>query len=1455
MKKIIKTVLLALILVTLAFSACTGNGQSNSNSSSSPNDYSSDFPLDNVEVNCILTDFEVEDIYLNEYDFTKCFEIFVNGEAVEVKAEYLDLSALKAQAGTYTISCEYSTQSNGDSAQALVTVITNDYQLTLEKEQVTVKKAYALDFDYLALFSASKNGEAVEIEQSMIDTNFSSEPGVYYFTVNYANQSKTLTITITNEHEVEVHVTYANREIAVSELSNFDYTTLFSLFVDGVATQVTADTLDISSISEAVVGDILKIRLNYSKDDTSVSATATVTVVEDAKLIISAKNIQTYPNSGAIDLTTLFTITKGDEQIEVTSDMIDGVIDYSKAGINVITLNYQGEVVTATVEVVIGVVISYATADTIIIKKDTDQTSYAFEKDFIVNINGVRFTVLSDYIDTSAVDFSTVGSYQVTLRIPYNEQKLGLTSVKFDYYEKTITYQVVANEYKISLKQEVVELVKGTQSYNPFKNVSLSINGINQSLTDRPDYVDRITCYAKVISNPIDFAFPGMQEVTVEVYVNGTSSAPVTLSFFVIIQTDVELVANDGVIFTGETLYPTQLFTATNAGEQVEVTLDMITGKIDSFTPGVYYVTATYEGVQATAKVVVLNNAIKGEYKTNLYQISATNSDYDEEYGDTAPAKKRVGSMRITQDGKIFIKNVEAQLVNAVDQNTLIINYRSNLHTVYYNDGIITIVPENNIKLQYYEEKRPYIYFNTDIWTINQKFIINSASSYVLDASTVAYSFDVFKLTNKVTGENLTYALKIHLASRLGSDTVYLVSWGEVEFAEGFKGQTGESSSLTFDCETYNFVMETAETGKVPSANNTERPLAGMTFRGTINGESATLVANVYQAFTLTVGTTKVFTANYYEIESMDNGGVNTAINQVFLYKGDKRNNEYYSYKFIIDMENKTFELVERDNLLGFYETENGYIFLDGYGTGFINFNAQSYYETDFEYGVLNNMLTVKYLRELPDFKYGTGAQFIIDAFGNVLTVHSGTGLTVGQTYENTFIQSGIIVKVNIETIGGGKADSVAKAELYRAIEIIDKNGKLSPDANGVGTYIDTSRVRWSVPGFYRLTVTAELYGKQVTAYYAIQVLQSIYAEEPMIGNFGAGVIYPENSLIIDEYGRVMLSVGSVLYNGSLKIGQNGAFSSELYGQNGVVNLSGKVINPGLIQIRASGAVGYLDYYTVGSAYVIGKDNVVLRAFKFSDSTTYILASAITSATGEVVEVECINGKEILSTGAVIKIIHSKGVTHAKTQEWNNGKNGLLLSDAYLGSYVGNGEQLTIDGFGKATYGTSAGTYVINGTNKITVYIDDVPCAYQLNVETGEYTVMDIKFDNSLIEGKTYFADYNFICNNYLYSATTTFAFLANGKVKITSKSTEHDSGEDRCTMDSYSPVFCPDGSIVGTYSVVGTKITVTANGYTITFNILNAVYPNEISCLSTTVSSEAHGYFKETTVFSREGA
>ncbi len=1449
-KNFIKISLLTLLSVVTIFSACNlGGGESSSgNSDSSSITDSSSSTVGVVEVSCVSESVEVEDIYLESYDFTKCFEITVDGEIQEVKEEYLDLSALKPQAGIYTIYCVFEGRDDAR-AQAEVRVISNEYLLELSTEEITVNRAYALTFDYLALFTAYKNGEQVAIEQDMIQTDITDEVGSYSFTVNFHNQTKTLKVTVNNEHEVTVHVAYPSCEIALSNLSTFDLTSLFSLFVDGVAERVTLDMIDASSLQGAKVGDECEIYFNFKKDDTSVNRSAKIIVAEDEELIINAKNVQTYPNSGAIELTSLFSITKGDEIIEVTPDMIEGSINYSVAGTNEIVLTYNGMQATATVEVVIGVVINYREADVVVIKKGTAQSSYAFEKDFIVNVNGIRFTSIAEYIDTSSVDFSTVGSYIATLTIPYNEKTFGLSGVKFDYYEKTITYLVVETDYKISLKEELVTLPKGTESYNPFKNVSLSINGINQTLTSVPEYVDRISCYAKVVSDPIDFSSTIAQEVVVEVYVNGISSAPVTVSFEVVIESDVVISATNKVIFSGETLMATELFQISKGGNAIEVEFDMITGKIDSFTPGVYYVTVSFEGVSKTAKTVVLNNEMKGTYRTNMYAISETNNDYDEEYGDSAPSKKRVGPMSITEDGKIVLKGLEAELVDAIDQNTLVIKYRTDLHTLYYDNGIIVIIPENAIKLSYHEEKRPYIYFNTEVWSITKKVILNSSTSYVLDSNNVCYSFDIFTLKNNITGKTKVYALKTHLASKSNSDTIYLHSWGEGTFADGFVASAGTTSSFVYDGEIYNFTMEDGETGRIPLKDDGEKPFKGMIFKGTVDGKTATLAADSYQAFTFTVDGKKIFYVNSYDINMMDNGGVNSLTNEIFLYFGDKSEGEYYSYKFIVDPALKTFVLVERDNLFGYYETDSSYIFLDGYGSGFINFNSSSYYETDFTYSKLNNIITLKYKNLSPEFNYGTESRFILDAFGNMLTVHDGLGLTLGAVYENIVIQSGIIVKVNVETIGAA-ADNVAKAELYRAIEITDKNGALSATEGGVGAYIDVSRVRWGVPGFYRLAITADVFGEKVTAYYAIQVLKSIYAGDPIVANYGSGVIYPENGLTVDEYGRVLLLVGNDLYKGSLKLGEEGKFTSELFGEKGVVNIDGKLIANGLVQIRASGAVGYLDYYTVGNNYVIGKDTTVLRAFDLSGQKIYLLATAETSATAETVAVECINGQEVLSIGAILKITHSKGISYVKTVSWGDTKNGLLLSDKYLGSYSGEGEALVLDGFGNATLGGERATYVINGEGKITVFMGNNPHAYQLDLVAHTYSVMDIAFDNTLVEGRTYSASYYFFCGSYMYSATTTFAFLENGKVRITSTSAEHDSGDEMCMTDKYNPPFCPSGSLVGTYSVTGAKMTVSANGYTFTFNIPNVVYRSEIVCLSTNVDTDAHGYFEANLVF-----
>lgn len=118
-------------------------------------------------------------------------------------------------------------------------------------------------------------------------------------------------------------------------------------------------------------------------------------------------------------------------------DMITGIIDYTEVGENIITLNYNGLTKQAIVEVKRGVIIEHSKSDTITILKGTNKGNYNFIEDFKVIINGIRFRNISDtYLNLSTVDFNTVGNYTVTLKIPYNEKNIGLSGVKFTYYEK-----------------------------------------------------------------------------------------------------------------------------------------------------------------------------------------------------------------------------------------------------------------------------------------------------------------------------------------------------------------------------------------------------------------------------------------------------------------------------------------------------------------------------------------------------------------------------------------------------------------------------------------------------------------------------------------------------------------------------------------------------------------------------------------------------------------------------------------------------------------------------------------------------------------------------------------------------------------------------------------------------------------------------------------------------------
>ena len=92
---------------------------------------------------------------------------------------------------------------------------------------------------------------------------------------------------------------------------------------------------------------------------------------------------------------------------------------------------------------------------------------------------------------------------------------------------------------------------------------------------------------------------------------------------------------------------------------------------------------------------------------------------------------------------------------------------------------------------------------------------------------------------------------------------------------------------------------------------------------------------------------------------------------------------------------------------------------------------------------------------------------------------------------------------------------------------------------------------------------------------------------------------------------------------------------------------------------------------------------------------------------------------------------------------------------------------------------------------------------------------------------------------------------MANGKVRVVSTSTEHDSGEDKCYIDVYNPPFSAAGGSVGSYGVFGTKVTVTVNGYTFVFNITNVIRTSELVCENNgSLSEETHGYFAIDTKF-----
>lgn len=1411
------------------------------------------------------------------YNFGALFSVKRNGVNVGVKSGMVETN-LSETPGTYY----YKVTAGGVSQTLTVVVRGVEYKVELAQSEVTVRVDAVETFDFNALFTITEEGAVKTITQDMVQTDVVAQVGTYHYTVTFGNDQKTLVVHVSDAYDVYVVPSYNTLSLSPSEVESLDVTMLFSVYVDGVAVQVTESMIDFSQLANATVGDVCTVKLTYNVGVTTKTCSLQVAIVEEAEVKVTTSNVVTYPNSEYIDLTSLFTITIGNKTVPVTNEMISGTINYSlQDEAQQITLTYQGKTYVSTVTVRRGVIIDFAKSSVITVKVGTDMDSYLFAEDFVVLVNGVRFRNVMQFVNLSgvnnngeklsdAVDFSTVGTYKAILQIPYNNAKpSGLTGPKMQIFEKEITYNVVSVDYTLSVAEEVVSLPTGTMSFDVFSNLSLVRNGYNTKIVENPDWINVITCYAQVVSEPLDFSKTGLQLVEIDVFVYCTKvgtplGEPVRVSYYVEVVGEVVVTATDKCTFGSDTIYTTDLFTITDGGVEIPVTTDMVRGKVDTFRAGMYYVTAEYKGVTATAKVVVVNPNMAGVYKTGQTPIPTSDDDYDdsgdegywgeddwgsdwEGYSLYSLPKNAIGEMVITKDGKITVHGVVAEFVGAVDENTLIINLGRNEHTLHYDNGVVVLDPDNSIKMTFHDEKRPLVYFNENAWTIDQVVTINYGSQHVLTTTTTCYSFDVFHVVSADGATQMWYCLRVELVSRMSSDTIYNVSWGECAFGENFQAVQGNVSTLTFDGITVKFEMQTDDVGKVDKTGEA-KVWAGKVFNGVVDGKSAQLVFNQTEGFDYYVDGQKVITVNSFDFNNMKNGGVDHASGTVLAYFLNDDERGTCSYKFAVDEQDNSFELVQQDGIFGLYLADNMYLFLDGYGTGIANFNTKSYYVSQFQYTKINDEVKITFFNVLPNFEYGKFVAFSLADLKNVLTVKYGENDALqGKVFTNSTITDGALVSFSQSVF---VASGTTKDEIYQSIRIVTKDGELTTEQkkatlNGIPV-VDLSCVSTKKDGFYQIAVTVSVDGAPKTSYFAVQVAKtavddSLFGEADLQGLHTLfGTLQTQNVLTLDKYGNATAIFGGVTYNGyCVSNVQKGKFVVKAFAQNGAsVVVSGTLLQNGVFEVRCNGSYNLVDYFAKGTRNVAGCTDTVLREIKVGDLSTYVLAFSDTSL-GELVSVQIDDKDQTLFT-----ITKQNGeIIVAKVSWTGDAKKGIVLADSVRGTYTQEGEAtLVLDGFGNAKLDGVLGTYVASG-NSVSVQTANNVFAFKVNKTTGTYETLQINV-GAVILGKTYTANYVFAAEDGVYFATTSFTFGANGKVTIAS--TSDDYVDD---FGKYQPAFVGEG----TYTVSSNKIKVEIDGKTFAFSVSDVIQCIIIKCDSTTLQEGDQGYFAAGTQFAAE--
>lgn len=1280
MKSRIKFPVLLGVLGTLALTGCA----------------KTDAPAPQREISVGVADsyqIVLKDTEISGYDFSSLFKVTVDGAVVTVDSAWVDASAVKTEAGEYEVVCSYGNQVVTVKVTVVATVHKLVFTAAANGGAITLLRSQVSGYDFNALFKATEDGKAVEITADMVETDVAEKAGEYTYKVTYAGYSLTLAVSVRDD--ILVVPAYRTAEVPVTELDGFDFTSLFSLYIEGKAVRVTESMVDATAAENAEQGDTFDVAFSYEYKGTPYNATVAVKVVGAAQYTVSVKNAETYPHAENIDLTTLFEIKKDGKPVPVTSDMITGEVDYNiedgeSEKVSVITLTFNGKEYKANVTVKSGVVIAYKRGATIVVSKGTDKAKYPFAGDFAVTVDGIGFLAIPEayLVGLDELDFNTVGEYEVTLKIPYSNTRPSISGgVAFKYTEKTVKYVVSEYDSTVSVYKEHVTLKNDTASYNPFSNIGVVVNGKLMNLTDNREWVSAITCYAEVKSDDIDFSDAGTQTVVVDVYANGLNATPVTVTFYVTIESGITVTAKDIGVFAGATLYTKDLFVIERNGAPVEVTYDMISGKADTFKPGVYEITANYEGVTATATVTVFQTGMQGTYRTKLTTIPVTDADDDDDDGDygwggsgddwygdgeyslyagasgatratSTTGATTLGDMIIGEDGSIVVNGYKASIVGGVDESTLLLDIGTNRYTMYYDNGIIVLDPDNSLKLGFTDYRRPMVYFNADAWSVESKVEINYSDSHVLSNSFTGYTIDTFKLKSTTSDEIMWYGLKVQLVEKHSADTLYRVSWGEAEFADGFSQKEGAVSSVRFLGDEYGFTMKSATVAKVNKAN--ANTTLGGTYRGSYDGEDARLIVSDTGGFEFTVGGKKYASYILNDFVNYKNSYIDNANKTIFGYRfKDDGSNPAFSYKFEVDPDNGTFTVVERDSYYGRYEADGMFIYLDGYGTGAVNFDTSMFASTQIKYTVNSGVVSIRFVNISQSFTHGERADFYMGEFLNTLTVkHSDSAAFAGKRFVNALVTDGAVISVETSVIGK-TTTTLGTKELLQSIHIVTKDGELDEAAKAAA--INLAYVSFDKPGFYNYSIALSVNGKSVTANYAVQIVDTVVGDDTVYTALGSGVMNGNVALNLNAHGLATIIATGVRYEGTASAMVDGKFVVKAYSADGgVVIADCEKVADGILKVTTTGAISLTDYFTTGANRVCGVDGYVIREFTVGTQKTYIVSKAATLA-GETAEVVFESGSG--DAGSVLKLTTSEGEKRVRIVAWGKVSDGLIVLD------------------------------------------------------------------------------------------------------------------------------------------------------------------------------------------------